>query len=98
MAGLVEHLDIKNFRNNDAVNMKPPKGAVPDEVIQFWPTIDKNFNSFVQVRDNFDFIRKGIVGDWKELFGENPEVAKEWDEWIENNANPEIPIKFALSS
>ena len=23
---------IDNFRNNDAVNMKPPKGSVPDDV------------------------------------------------------------------
>ena len=23
---------IENFRNNDAVNMKPPKGSVPDDV------------------------------------------------------------------
>ncbi len=32
IAKLVDHLDIKNFRNNDAVNMKPPKGSVPEEV------------------------------------------------------------------
>lgn len=29
---LVDHLSFDNFKNNDAVNMKPPKGAVPDEV------------------------------------------------------------------
>ena len=25
-------MHIDNFRNNDAVNMKPPKGLVPDDV------------------------------------------------------------------
>ena len=29
---LVEHLKFDNFKNNDACNMKPPKGAVPDAV------------------------------------------------------------------
>ena len=32
MAKLLDHLHIDNFKNNDAVNMKPPKGHVPDEV------------------------------------------------------------------
>ena len=63
---LADHLAIENFRNNPAVNMKPPKGMVPDEV-----------------RDNFNFIRKGIVGDWKNFF--ESERAKEWEDWIANN-------------
>ncbi len=29
---LLDHLSFGRMRNNDAVNMKPPKGAVPDEV------------------------------------------------------------------
>ncbi len=29
---LLEHLSFGKMRANDAVNMKPPKGAVPDEV------------------------------------------------------------------
>ena len=37
-------MHIDNFRKNDAVNFKPPKGTVPDEV-----------------RDNFNFIRKGKI-------------------------------------
>lgn len=48
---LASHLHFDNFKNNDAVNMKPPKGKVPDAV-----------------RDNFNFIRKGKVGDWKNYF------------------------------
>lgn len=72
---LEDHLNIENFRNNPAVNMKPPKGAVPDEV-----------------RDNFNFIRKGIVGDWKNFFEDD--TSKEWAEWIENNKGlVNMPIK-----
>ena len=41
---LKKHLDIDCMKKNDAVNMKPVKGTVPDEV-----------------RDNFNFIRKGQV-------------------------------------
>ena len=51
IAALASHLHFDNFKNNDAVNMKPPKGKVPDSV-----------------RDNFNFIRKGKVGDWKNYF------------------------------
>ena len=29
---LIEHLSFDTFKKNDAVNMKPPKGSVPDEV------------------------------------------------------------------
>ena len=29
---LLSHMHIDNFRKNDAVNMKPPPGSVPDEV------------------------------------------------------------------
>ena len=72
---LADHLAIENFKNNPACNMKPPKGAVPDEV-----------------RDNFNFIRKGIVGDWKNFF--EGERAKEWDEWIENNkGSVDMPVR-----
>jgi hypothetical protein len=81
---LKEHCDIENFKKNDAVNMKPPKGVVPDEV-----------------REKFNFIRKGKVGDWKNFFT-NDENLKSWNEWIaENNGgnnNDEseglIPIKY----
>lgn len=75
---LVDHLNIENFRKNDAVNMKPMKGTVPDEV-----------------RDNFNFIRKGKVGDWKDHF-KCEEKVKEWNQWIENNNDMGIPIKYEL--
>jgi len=32
LPGLLSHMHIDNFRKNDAVNMKPPPGSVPDEV------------------------------------------------------------------
>ena len=42
--------------------------------------------------DNFNFIRKGVVGDWKNFF-EGEEV-KKWDEWIENNRGTiYMPVK-----
>ena len=59
---------IDNFRKNDAVNMKPPKGIVPDEV-----------------REKFNFIRKGKVGDWKDHF-KCPETLKKFNTWIESNS------------
>ncbi|TRY72514.1 hypothetical protein TCAL_01069 [Tigriopus californicus] len=73
---LVEHLSFETFKNNPAVNMKPPKGSVPDEV-----------------RDQFNFIRKGQVGDWKNYF--QGDFLEEWNKWIDNN-NPDsaIPMKF----
>ncbi len=81
---LKNHLDIENMKKNDAVNMKPPKGAVPEEV-----------------RDNFNFIRKGKVGNWTEWF--NKDSVDKWDEWIqENNSgvnnNPDegIPIQYEV--
>ena len=57
--------------------MKPPKGAVPEEV-----------------RKNFNFIRKGIVGDWKNTV-QNEEL---WKQWIEENngGDDAIPMKFEL--
>jgi len=67
MEAFLDHLDINRFRKNDAVNMKPPKGSVPEEV-----------------RDNFNFIRKGKVGDWKDHF-KNPEVLQKFQDWIESN-------------
>jgi len=32
LEGLLSHMHIDNFRKNDAVNMKPPAGSVPEEV------------------------------------------------------------------
>lgn len=73
---LADHLSFETFRNNPAVNMKPPKGSVPDEV-----------------RDQFNFIRKGQVGDWKNYF--QGDFLEEWNKWIDNN-NPDsaIPMRF----
>ena len=59
---------IDNFRKNDAVNLKPPKGSVPDEV-----------------REKFNFIRKGKVGDWKDHFT-CPETLKMFNTWVESNS------------
>ena len=80
VAKLSDYCDIEKFKKNDAVNMKPPKGMVPDEV-----------------RENFNFIRKGQVGDWKNFF-KNEENLTKWNQWIENNnGGPDkIPIKYEL--
>ena len=32
MESLLSHMSIENFKKNDAVNLKPPAGSVPDEV------------------------------------------------------------------
>ena len=73
---LVDHCNIEKFKKNDAVNMKPPKGTVPDEV-----------------RENFNFIRKGQVGDWMNHF-KNQEKLKEFDQWISENNQFKIPFKY----
>ena len=64
---LKDHMRIDNFRSNDAVNMKPDKGTVPEKV-----------------RENFNFIRKGKVGDWQQHFTKK-ETLDEFNKWIEKN-------------
>jgi len=41
LSGLLSHMHIDNFRKNDAVNMKPPPGSVPDEVRENFTFIRK---------------------------------------------------------
>ena len=48
-----------------------------------------------EVRENFNFIRKGGVGDWVNHFKDKAKL-KEFDEWIVNNNKFEIPIKYKL--
>jgi hypothetical protein len=39
------------------------------------------------VREKFTFFRKGIVGDWKNFFGEGAEEElKAFDEWIKKES------------
>ena len=75
---LTDHCQIENFRKNDAVNLKPPKGAVSEEK-----------------REKFNFIRKGMVGDWKNHF-KDESTLKIWNQWISENNDTGIPIKFTL--
>ena len=75
---LVDHCNIDKFKKNDAVNMKPPMGTVPDEV-----------------RENFNFIRKGQVGDWTNYFKDESSLSQ-FDQWIDNNNVFKIPIKYNL--
>ena len=71
LPGLLSHMHIDNFRKNDAVNMKPPVGTVPDHV-----------------RENHNFIRKGIVGDGKSHFVSSV-VEEEFDNWVLDNNKDE---------
>lgn len=71
MASLLSHMHIDNFRKNDAVNMKPLRGTVPDEV-----------------RENHNFIRKGVVGDGKSHF-KSAEVEASFDDWVNKNNKDE---------
>ena len=50
-----------------------------------------------EVRKNFNFIRKGIVGDWKNTM-QNDEFLTLWKSWIESNNSGEnaIPIKYEI--
>ena len=75
---LVDHCQIDKFKQNDSVNMKPPKGSVPE-----------------LVRENFDFIRKGGVGDWVNHFKDETKL-EEFDEWIINKNKFQIPIQYKL--
>ena len=58
--------------------MKPPKGAVPEDV-----------------REKFNFIRKGKVGDWKNYFKDECKLNM-FNKWIEENNSMKIPIKYEL--
>ena len=60
-------MNIENFRNNDAVNMKPPEGSMPEKVRQKW-----------------NFIRKGKIGDWQQHFSCEAKL-NEFNAWIEKN-------------
>ena len=81
MQVLKEHIKIDNFRKNDAVNGRPPPGAVPDEV-----------------RKNWNFIRKGKVGGWKDYFNKE-ETLNKFNDWVEENnvdvnGNPIKGLRF----
>ena len=41
LAGLLDHMHIDNFRNNDAGSLKPPPGAAPEEVRAKWNFVRK---------------------------------------------------------
>ena len=74
-------MKIDNFRKNDAVNGRPPPGAVSDEV-----------------RKNWNFIRKGKVGGWKDYFN-NEEILDNFNDWVEENnvdvdGNPIKGLRF----
>ena len=76
-------MNIDNFRMNDAVNMKPAKGTVPDDV-----------------REDFNFIRKGKVGGWHEHF-KCKDTLNKFNAWIEKNnkdsdGKPITGIKYNL--
>ena len=49
-----------------------------------------------EVRDNFTFIRKGKVGDWRNFFKDESKL-KEFDQWIQNNNTLDIPIKYVCT-
>merc|ERR1711892_345448 len=61
---LVDHLDIKNFRKNPAVN---------NEIFKTLGFFEKEGN----------FIRKGVVGGWKQEFESFPDLDEEFNRWVE---------------
>jgi len=94
---LNEHLKFENFRNNDACNMKPPKGAVPDEIRDNFNFIRKGkvcrkCAHLIAICINSPPLLPFQVGGWKEHF--NEEALKNFDAWIEKNNDANIPIRF----
>ena len=83
---LTEHCKIDNFKKNNAVNLKPEEGTIENYAMK------KLYN---QTRENFNFIRKGQVGDWMNHF-ENEEKLNEFDQWIADSNELNIPIKYQL--
>lgn len=72
---LDEHLKFDKLKNNDAVNHKPPKGAVPDEVREKFTFFRKGivgdwknwFTDEAELKDFEEWIKKGSDGlkGWK---------------------------------
>ena len=48
-----------------------------------------------EIREKFEFIRKGKVGDWVNFFIDEAKLT-EFDQWIANYNKFEIPIKYNL--
>ena len=79
ITSLAEHCHIENFKKNSTVNMKPLLRGIIP---------DKKW-------DNFNFIRKGTTGDWKNYFKDEDNL-KIWNQWILENNTENIPLKFEL--
>ena len=62
VSDLTKHLDIETFRHNDACNMKPPKGMVPDEVRDNFSFIRKGERQLSKVlKCNITIFRKIFI-------------------------------------
>lgn len=66
---LCDFLSVKNMRENKGCNLQG--------------FIDKQKGSNYYKRSGEHFIRKGIVGDWKNYM--SPELSEKFDKWIEEN-------------
>jgi len=76
MKVLKNHMHIDNFRKNDAVNLNLLLRA------------QKPPKGSVpdDVRENFNFIRKGKVGDGKDLWNNCKDTLTKFNSWIEKNS------------
>jgi len=79
ITSLADHCHIENFKKNSTVNMKPLLRGIIPD--EKW--------------DNFNFIRKGTTGDWKNYFKDEDNL-KIWNQWILENNTENIPLKFEL--
>lgn len=71
--GLIDHLSIDKMRLNKAVNMKSIMDAI------------ENSSKQNTAEERKQFMRKGIVGDHKNLMSE--EDIKQFDDWIAEMKN-----------
>ncbi|XP_039285780.1 luciferin sulfotransferase [Nilaparvata lugens] len=67
---LIDHLSFNKMKENPALNLEAFLKV-------------KNGENFQSKDDNEKFIRKGVIGDWKNYM--SPELSAKFDKWMEEN-------------